>query len=148
MGIAQLKQKPDLQEMLMQAYDISDMIKKSELIHQYKYWNQAVQADPEVQQLVKQFHAKRELFEECQRFGHYHPNYHEAMNEVYKVQEKLDEIECVRRFKQAENELDQLLYTISETLARAVSEDIKVPSNNPLPSSSGGCGAGGSCNCG
>jgi cell fate (sporulation/competence/biofilm development) regulator YlbF (YheA/YmcA/DUF963 family) len=63
---------------------------------------------------------------------------------VNEVQKRLEQIEAVRRFKEAEERLDDLLYTISTTIAHAVSDTIKVPSNNPLPGA-GSCGSGGSC---
>lgn len=151
MNVAQINRTPDLSDMTMLAYEISDMIKDSDAMARYIHWKKAMEQDPEVAVLMKEFRAKKDHFEECQRFGHFHPDYHEAMNEVYKVQEKLEEIESVKHFKAAEKELDDLLYQVAKILAGAVSDEIKVPSNDPLPTSgcgSGGCGSGGSCNCG
>lgn len=139
----------DMSAILLEAYDLADMIKYSAETADYLYWKQAKDADPEVARLVKEFAKKKELFEECERFGHYHPDYHEALDQVKAVQAQLDEVEAVRKYKEAERKLDDLLYTVSETIARSVSETIKVPSNDPL-ASSGGCSSGGSCsgNCG
>ena len=67
------------------------------------------------------------------------------MEEVAKVQAELEAIEPVARFKQAEKNLDDLLHTMSERIAFSVSESIKVPGNDPLPTK--GCGSGGSCQC-
>lgn len=152
MNTVQVDKTPDLTDMVMQAYELSDMIKRSDVMARYLQWKRAMEQDPRTIELMKEFRVKKERFEECQRFGHFHPDYHEAMNEVYKVQEKLDEIDCVKQYKAAEKELDEILHKVAETLARAVSEEIKVPSNDPLPAAggcgSGGCGSGGSCNCG
>ena len=48
------------------------------------------------------------------------------------------------KFKEAEEKLDELLHDVSKTIAHAVSESIKVPSNKILPDT-GGCSSGGSC---
>lgn len=139
----------DMSAILMQAYDMGDMINASAEVADYLYWKSQVESNAEVKQLQALFVKKKELFDECQRFGHYHPSYHEAMAQVEEVQAQLEGIEAVSRFKAAEERLDNLLYTVSATIAHAVSDSIKVPSNNPLPAK-GGCSSGGSCsgNCG
>ncbi|MEK8131932.1 YlbF family regulator [Paenibacillus filicis] len=134
----------DMSTMLMGAYDLADLIKNSADTADYLYWKQRKDSDAEVQLLVKEFLKSKEKFQECERFGHYHPNYHEALDQVRAVEAKLDAVESVRRFKEAERRLDELLYSVSETIARAVSDTIKVPSNDPL-ASTGGCSSGGSC---
>ncbi|MBD0379326.1 YlbF family regulator [Paenibacillus sedimenti] len=139
----------DMSAVLMQAYDMGDMINSSAEVADYLYWKSVVEKSEEVRVLKAVFARKKELFEECERFGHYHPSYHEALAAVNEAQQKLDALEAVRRFKEAEDRLDDLLFTVSSTIAHAVSESIKVPSNNPLPTGKG-CSSGGSCsgNCG
>lgn len=136
----------DMSAILMQAYDLGDMIKSSAETADYLYWKQKKDEDPQVMQLMRQFQKKKELFEECERFGHFHPDYHHALEQAKSIQDQLDSLETVRRFKEAEQRLDDLLYTVSETIARSVSETIKVPSND-LRDSGGGC-ASGSCSTG
>lgn len=142
-------QSLDMSAILMQAYDLGDMINVSAETADYLYWKRRKDEDPEVHELVKQFNKKKELFEECQRFGHFHPDYHAALEQVQAIQSRLDGLESVHGFKAAEQRLDELLYVISETIARSVSDTIKVPSNDPLAKgggcSSGGCSSGGSC---
>lgn len=136
----------DMTQALLQAYEIGDMINSSAEVAEYLYWKNAVERDPDVRSAVSAFAKAKESFEDCQRFGHYHPDYHAALEVVNKAQQRLDEFDSVRRFKEAEARLDDLLYSVSETIAHAVSDSIKVPSNNPLPtkgcggSCSGGCG--------
>lgn len=137
-------QTMDMSAILLEAYDLADMIKSSVETADYLYWKQQKEKDQEVSRLIREFNKKKELFEECQRFGHFHPNYHEALDQVKEVQEQLDRNESVRRFKEAEKRLDDLLFEVSSTLAQAVSDTIKVPSNDEL-SSGGGCASGGSC---
>ncbi|ALS21540.1 MULTISPECIES: YlbF family regulator [Paenibacillus] len=134
----------DMSAILLGAYELADMIKLSAETADYLYWKRRVEEDEEVGRLTKEFAKQKERFAECERFGHYHPNYHEALEQVKKVQAQLDALEPVRRFKEAENRLDQLLYEISQLVAHSVSDTIKVPSNDPL-AASGGCSSGGSC---
>ncbi|MCP1306004.1 YlbF family regulator [Paenibacillus tyrfis] len=134
----------DMSAILLGSYELADRIKFSAETADYLYWKQRKDADEEVRQLVKEFLKAKELFEECERFGHFHPNYHEALDRVKAVQERLEAVESVRRFKQAEKRLDDLLHDVSEIIARSVSDTIKVPSNDPL-AAGGGCSSGGSC---
>jgi cell fate (sporulation/competence/biofilm development) regulator YlbF (YheA/YmcA/DUF963 family) len=139
----------DMSAILMQAYDLGDMIKSSAETADFLYWKQQIDQDVVVSGLVRQFDKKKELFEECQRFGHFHPDYHAALGQVQSIQEQLDSLESVRRFKQAEQRLDDLLFSVSQTIAHSVSDTIKVPSNDPLAGggscSTGSCSTGGSC---
>ncbi|SDM94862.1 Cell fate regulator YlbF, YheA/YmcA/DUF963 family (controls sporulation, competence, biofilm development) [Paenibacillus sp. yr247] len=139
----------DMSAILMQAYDMGDMINSSAEVADYLYWKNAVDNSVEVKNLKAVFARKKDAFEECERFGHYHPSYHEALAAVNEIQDKLHAVEAVRKFKEAEDRLDDLLFTVSTTIAHAVSDSIKVPSNNPLPTGKG-CSSGGSCsgNCG
>ncbi|MEX2416587.1 MAG: YlbF family regulator [Paenibacillaceae bacterium] len=134
----------DMAAVLMKAYQLGDMINGSAEVVDYLYWKDFLDQDTEVKALVQQLDRKKELFEECQRFGHYHPDYHKALDGVKQIEHQLEEIESVARYKASEAKLDELLYDISTTIAYAVSDTIKVPSNNPSPSE-GGCSAGGSC---
>ncbi|WP_106768196.1 YlbF family regulator [Paenibacillus faecalis] len=136
----------DMAEVLTYAYELGDMINASAEVADYLYWKQAVDNDPEIQALVRKLEAKKELFEETQRFGHFHPNYHSAKDEVSAVEAELEQFEAVVRFKAAEKKLDDLLFKMSEKIAFSVSDTIKVPNNNPLPTR--GCASGGGCKCG
>ncbi|WP_037289635.1 YlbF family regulator [Saccharibacillus sacchari] len=136
----------DMACVLMSAYELGDMINGSVEVADYLYWRERMQEHPEVRRLMGKLNAKKELFEETQRFGHFHPNFHAAKEEVELVEREMEEIEAVSRFKEAEKALDDLLFEMSETIAYSVSSSIKVPGNDPLPKK--GCGSGGSCGCG
>jgi cell fate (sporulation/competence/biofilm development) regulator YlbF (YheA/YmcA/DUF963 family) len=134
----------DMAAVLMKAYQLGDMINGSAEVADYLYWKDMLGQDAEVQALVQQLDRKKELFEECQRFGHFHPDYHKALDDVKQIEHQLEQIDSVIQYKASETKLDELLYDISTTIAFSVSDTIKVPSNNPLPSE-GGCSSGGSC---
>lgn len=134
----------DMAQLLLKAYELGDMINGSRDVESYLHWKDEVERSDEVKGLKSLFARKKEAFAECERFGHFHPDYHAALDQVKEVEARLNAIEAVGRFKEAENGLDELLYQVSEMIARSVSETIKVPSNNPLPTA-GGCASGGSC---
>jgi cell fate (sporulation/competence/biofilm development) regulator YlbF (YheA/YmcA/DUF963 family) len=131
----------DLSDLLIHAYDIGDSILGSPEVQDYLYWKQAAETDGQVIALSKLLIKKKELWDECQRFGRFHPDYHSAKEAAEQIERQLDGLEVVHRFKLAEQQLDELLYKVSETIAHSVSDTIKVPSNNPVPSS----GCGGNC---
>ncbi|MCF2942207.1 YlbF family regulator [Paenibacillus tarimensis] len=136
----------DMAGLLTAAYELGDMIINSADAADYEYWKNEVAGNQPVQELVRQFAKAKELFEECQRFGRFHPDFHAAKDKVKEIEGQLAEYECVRNFKAAEKALDDLLYDVSHVIARAVSEEIKVPANEGK--GGGGCGSGGSCGCG
>ena len=136
----------DTSQILMEALEIGDMVNHSRELHEYLYWKERLSGDNEANKAIRNFQQKKEKFQDCERFGHFHPDYHEALEQVRKAELELDKIESVHKFKQAEKALDDLLYTLAETIARSISEDIKVPSNDPLPKVGGcNCASGGGC---
>ena len=137
----------DMGQLILRAYEIGDLINQSVEVADYAYWKSVVDASEEVRGLVRQFDKAKDLFVDCQRFGRFHPDYHTAKDKVEDAQRRLNEVDCVSRFKAAEQAVDELLYEVAQQIAGAVSDTIKVPSNNPLPKG-GGCGSGGSCSCG
>lgn len=140
------KQTLDMSQLLLGAYELGDLLNQSAEVADYLYWKEKMKQDEEAQHLIREFAKTKERFEECQRFGHFHPSYHSAMEEMQSMQEKLHHCECIRRYKEAEDHIDELLYDVSSTIAYSVSDSIKVPSNNPLPSDSSCSSCGGNCN--
>lgn len=135
----------DMASLLLCAYELGDSINQSAEVADYLYWKEIVEKDTEVKSLQRKFSKAKELFEECQRFGRYHPNFHSARKEVKLIEQELDALECVSKFKAAELAVDTMLHDVAMLVARSVSETIKVPGNEK---SLGGCGNGGSCSCG
>jgi cell fate (sporulation/competence/biofilm development) regulator YlbF (YheA/YmcA/DUF963 family) len=133
---------------ILGAYELGDRINSSAEVADYLYWKEKLNRDAQAQALIRAFSRKKELFGEATRFGRFHPDYNRAMEEAELAREELESRETVRCFKAAEERLDELLYDISKTIAFAVSETIKVPSNQLQPEggcSSGNCSSGGSC---
>jgi cell fate (sporulation/competence/biofilm development) regulator YlbF (YheA/YmcA/DUF963 family) len=133
----------DVTTFVPQAQEVGKLINHSAEMNTYLFAKQKLEQHAEAQSYIAKFKKAKEKFEECERFGHFHPNYHEALDAVNEIQTQLDALEVVQAFKEAETTLDKLLYDVAKTIALAVSESVKVPSNNILPDA--GCGSGGSC---
>ncbi|RNB75038.1 YlbF family regulator [Brevibacillus panacihumi] len=141
-------QTADVTALIMESYELSTMINQSREVSEYLQAKQAMEEDAEVQRLLSLFEKKKEQYEDVQRFGKYHPDFNHISKEVRELKRTIELRDSVQAFKRAEERLDELLYQVSRTIADAVSETIKVPSNNPfLEAKSSGCGTGGSCGC-
>ncbi len=134
----------DMAAVLLSSYELADMIKNSVEVARYLRAKAEMDQDAEALRLIRKLGSKKELYEECQRFGHFHPDYHAALNQVREVEQEMQQLAVIQRFVQAENALDELLYEVSRTIAHSVSQSVKVPSNK-LQESTGGCASGGSC---
>lgn len=142
----------DMAEVFKHTDMLSAMIVQSDIAEEYRMSKRDLEADREVKILIQDFNHKKDLYEDVQRFGIYHPDYQRIRREVFECKRALEKHPTVARFKKAEKELEELLYEISLLLAEPISEDIKVPGTNPFFSSkgcgSGGCGSGGCSSCG
>lgn len=148
----------DLTAILDETDRLNELILHSQEARQYRLCKLRMDQDEEAQACVQQFIAKKELFEEVERFGKYHPDYARVKQEMRVIKRSLDMNEHVARFKKAEKELENIMADISKTIAHAVSETIKVPTGNAFfdeaavnggcGSGGGGCGDGGCSTCG
>jgi cell fate (sporulation/competence/biofilm development) regulator YlbF (YheA/YmcA/DUF963 family) len=140
----------DVAEYLHQAEDLAQKIVCSEVALHYLRCRKELQQDDTAQSLIRDFVKKKEAFEEVERFGQYHPDYHTVKQEMREKKRELDMLDTVANFKKAERALEDLLNEISKILAFSVSEEIKVPTGNPFwdQLGCGGSGCGGSCGSG
>jgi cell fate (sporulation/competence/biofilm development) regulator YlbF (YheA/YmcA/DUF963 family) len=121
----------DMSEILIAAYQLADCINESEEVNNYLYYKKQLQEDQEAQKLIREFQDVKALFEEAQRFGIFHPNYHEAKEKAESFQKKLNHHPKIAAYLEAEEKLDQLLYDVSATIAHCISDTIKIPTNDP-----------------
>ena len=133
------------------AEELSKMILQSEQAEQYRQAYHAVYDNKDLADEIIAFARLKELYEEVQRFGKYHPDYKEVMKRIRVDKRKLDLNEQVAGLRLAENELQDLIDQVSFIIGRSVSEAVKIPSSNPFFSSDsscgGSCGTGGGCSC-
>lgn len=130
--------------------ELADMLRHSEVVVEYRQAHERVYSDPDLIQSIRKFTEMKERYEEVQRFGKYHPDYHIVMKAIRQQKRELDLNEQVAALRLAENDIQQVLDEIGMNLAHAVSEAVKVPTGNAFftDSSCGtGCGTGGSCSC-
>lgn len=133
------------------AEELSRMILQSEQAEQYRQAYHAVYDNKELADEIMAFARLKELYEEVQRFGKYHPDYKDVMKRIRVDKRQLDLNEQVASLRLAENELQDLIDQVSFIIGRSVSEAVKIPSSNPFFSSDsscgGSCGTGGGCSC-
>ncbi|UOY93753.1 YlbF family regulator [Ectobacillus sp. JY-23] len=136
---------------LEEAEQLARMIIDSEEAAVYRAAYHDLQQDEEAQRLIREFVKKKELYEEVQRFGKYHPDYKKVMQEIRDIKREVDLHERISAFKKAETAIQKLLDEVSVCIGTEISPYIKVPTGNPFFDSaggcSGGCGTGGSCGC-
>ncbi len=135
-------------QLLEFAEDLAKMVLESEIAEQYEVCLYKMKHNQETQRKIQRFVKLKELYEEVQRFGKYHPDYKKVMTQIRESKREMDLDPQVAEFKVAENDLQNLLDEISKAIGGAVSKQIKVPTGNPFFDGGHGCGSGGSCGCG
>ncbi len=140
-------------DIIEKAEALGEIVIQSEIGENYFHHLYKVKSDKLAQQKMNKFVALKDLYEEVQRFGKYHPEYKRVNSEIRVAKREMDLHPTIADFKKAETDLQTVLDEISLKLGKAVSEQIKVPTGNLFfdsgssSCSSGGCGSGGSCGC-
>ena len=138
-------------EIVQKAEALAELVMQSEIGENYFAHLYKLKNDQLAQQKIKKFGALKDLYEEVQRFGKYHPEYKRVNMDIREAKRDMDLHPTIANFKRAEMDLQTVLDEISMKIGRAVSPQIKVPTGNPFFDSgsgcSGGCGTGGSCGC-
>ncbi|MGP1907368.1 YlbF family regulator [Metabacillus sp. JX24] len=138
-------------QLLDEAELLGALVVQSEIAEDYRRTLDTLRKDKSAQKVIARFVEIKNLYEDVQRFGKYHPQYKEITKAMRDAKRELDLHDTVAAFKKAEKELQNLLDEISVELGTAVSQNIKVPTGNPFfdsgSSCGGGCGSGGSCGC-
>lgn len=131
--------------------ELSAMILSSQAAQNLRQAYKAVYEDAELSAQIKTFQRLKDQYEDVQRFGKYHPDYHTIMKKIRTEKRQLDLNDLVAALKLAENDYQDLLDEISLMIGHSVSEAVKVPVSNPFLASSSscgtGCGTGGGCSC-
>ncbi|GLC87577.1 YlbF family regulator [Lysinibacillus piscis] len=130
---------------------LCEMILSSEPAKLLQQAYDAVYSDGQLVEAIHAFTRMKEHYEDVQRFGKYHPDYHTIMKSIRQQKRMLDLDDKISALKLAENDFQDLLDEISLLIGKTVSEAVKVPVSNPFFSAAsacgGGCGSGGSCSC-
>jgi cell fate (sporulation/competence/biofilm development) regulator YlbF (YheA/YmcA/DUF963 family) len=139
-------------ELLDRSEYLAKMVLESDIADQYRICLYNLQTNEVTQRKIREFSILKDLYEEVQRFGKYHPDYKKVMVQIRQAKREMDLDPYVADFKIAENDLQSILDDISALIGGAVSKNIKVPTGSPFfetssSHSGGGCGSGGSCGC-
>ncbi len=132
------------------AEELTQMVLSSETVNDYRKAHDAVYSDAELVKTIREFTEMKERYEEVQRFGRYHPDYHIVMKNIRVQKRELDLNERVAELRLAENDVQYILDEIGSILAKSVSDSVKVPAGSAFftdTSCGSGCGTGGSCSC-
>lgn len=127
---------------LDEADELSAMILSSEPVKRLKEAYAVVYTDVELASQIQAFGRMKEHYEDVQRFGKYHPDYHTIMKKIREQKRALDLDDRIAALKLAENDVQDLLDEISLIIGRSVSEAVKVPVSNPFFNSGSSCGTG------
>ncbi len=133
--------------------EIASMIVQSDVADQYRASYIALNSNETAQDIIRRFAKTKDLYEDVQRFGKYHPDYKEIRKNMSEVKRELQLNETITAFKKAEDAIQLLLDETSFLIAQSVSTSVKVPAGNPFfvntggGCSTGGCGTGGKCGC-
>ncbi len=134
-----------------EAVELARAISTSELALEYQQALENVRSNESTQEKIRAFLKWRDLYDDVQRFGKYHPDYKKISKEVRMAKREMDLDDEMSAFKRAETSLQSVLDEVSLLVGHAVSEHVKVTTGNPFftsaSSCSGGCGSGGSCQC-
>ncbi len=133
------------------AETLGELIQETNVAERYRFYYHKLQEDSNTRRKIAEFVKMKELYEDVQRFGRYHPEYKQIMTKTRELKREMDLDENVANFRKAENDLQSLLDQISVILSQAVSDSIKVNTGNPFfdtgSACSGGCGTGAGCGC-
>lgn len=130
---------------------LNDLILNSDVHRQLVDATEAVYSNPSLVQKITEFNKTKDLYEDVQRFGKYHPDYTQILKLIRTQKRELDMDETISALKVAENEFQDLLDEIGIIIGKTISEAVKVPVSNPFfqtdTGCGGSCGTGGGCSC-
>ncbi|RST75379.1 YlbF family regulator [Siminovitchia acidinfaciens] len=133
------------------AETLGKIIRETDIAERYRFYYHKLREDLSTRQKIEAFVKMKELYEDVQRFGRYHPEYKEITRKTRELKREMDLDDNVANFRKAENDLQSLLDQVSVIVGQAVSANIKVAAGNPFfdtgSSCGGGCGTGGGCGC-
>ncbi|MEB6202593.1 YlbF family regulator [Mammaliicoccus fleurettii] len=135
---------------LDQSDELSSCIKESLIYQEYQEAKYKLETDLEVKILRQKFDQIKSHYDDCLRFGRYHPDYSRVMKETRQQKRAYEIHPVVSNFKTKETALQDLLDEVISIVSYSISNNVKVDTGNPFFSSDsqgGGCATGGSCGC-
>ncbi|MBV7390275.1 YlbF family regulator [Enterococcus alishanensis] len=109
-----------------------DAILNSSTYQNYFSCKESMDQSPEVENLRSSFNKEKDKLEQISAYGKYAPDYKEQQRTLRKSKRTLDLNQQVAEYRLAENDFQALLDEISQRLAAAISNEIKVDAGNPF----------------
>ncbi|MCD8788304.1 YlbF family regulator [Mammaliicoccus sciuri] len=137
-------------DILDQSDELSACIKDSYIYQEYLEAKHQLETNFEVKILRQKFDQIKSHYDDCLRFGRYHPDYNRVMKETRQQKRAYEMHPVVSEFKTKETALQDLLDEVISIVSYSVSSNVKVDTGNPFFSSEShgsGCSTGGSCGC-
>ncbi|MGB8956580.1 MAG: YlbF family regulator [Tumebacillaceae bacterium] len=131
---------------LEKAQHIARMIEQSEEMQRFRQAQHKIDHHADAQALMFVVRAKRNAFSQTSlRHGYDHPAAVKAKREYDEVLHKIEQIPLVDEFKEAQDEINDVVQGVLKTLVVTLSDLVPVEkSEDPGDGASGGCGSCGS----
>ncbi len=135
----------DLVQLIDLTYELAEAINNSAKMKEYQKIKAECEQDQEVNKLKAEFLRKKELYEEIERFGKYHPDYFTIEKEAREALIIIESHPKIRELRRAEKSLNDMLYSIAQKIAHSVSKTILVPREDQLFPQEASCGSKSGC---
>ncbi|MCI8457493.1 MAG: YlbF family regulator, partial [Mammaliicoccus sciuri] len=122
-------------DILDQSDELSACIKDSYIYQEYLEAKHQLETNFEVKILRQKFDQIKSHYDDCLRFGRYHPDYNRVMKETRQQKRAYEMHPVVSEFKTKETALQDLLDEVISIVSYSVSSNVKVDTGNPFFSS-------------
>lgn len=112
--------------MIEATYALIDDIKKDRPFNAVKKYKKDIAQNKEVQTMIETFSKAKEDYDDARQYGLYHPDLSKYKKKLSNAKNQLYKHPVVKAYKAAENDLQQQLDTIADSLAQAISKHINV----------------------
>ncbi|WP_086312878.1 hypothetical protein A5821_000439 [Enterococcus sp. 7F3_DIV0205] len=133
-------------------FEIEDQTEKlvqailtSKSIESYKINRQSMYGSKDVRDKQKAFLDAKDAFERIEAYGNHAPDFRTKQRAVRQAKRALDLSEEVAEFRFSETEIQTILDLVGMSVAKTISDDIKVDAGNPFFEKGKHSGCGGSC---
>lgn len=127
-----------------QAAILVETILASDTFQLYKKNRSEMYASKDVQTKQSDFWSAKEDFEKIEAYGNHVPDFRKKQRTVRQAKRALDMLEEVAEFRVSETAVQTILDTVGLSIAKNISDEIKVEVGNPF-FEKGNHGCGGNC---
>ncbi|MGX7245231.1 YlbF family regulator [Enterococcus quebecensis] len=133
-------------------FEIEDQTEKlvqailtSESIESYKINRQAMYESKDIREKQKAFLDAKDSFERIEAYGNHAPDFRTKQRALRQAKRALDMSDEVAEFRFSETAVQTILDLVGMSVAKTISEDIKVDAGNPFFEKGKHSGCGGNC---